>query len=51
MLKKRIQAITKPLKVEMESREVRTKIRVSPAMKERLAAFYFFRNNSVKIVG
>ena len=51
MLKKRVQAITKPLKVEVESREVRTKIRVSPAMKERLAAFYFFRNNSVKIVG
>lgn len=49
-LKKRIQAITKPLRAELEGREVRTKIRVSPQMLERLGEFCFFRNNPVDIL-
>ena len=49
-LRKRVQAITKPLMAELEGRVVRTKIRVSPQMLERLGDFWFFRNHSVRIL-
>ena len=49
-LKKRIRAMTKPLRVTLEGREVRTAVRVSSAMGERLEELYFFRSNPVKII-
>lgn len=49
-LKKRIQAITKPLRVMMLDREVRTRVRVSPAALEDLDKFPFFRNNPVRVI-
>lgn len=50
LLKKRIQSITKPLRVMMMDREVRTRVRVSPAALEDLDKFPFFRNNPVSVI-
>lgn len=50
LLKQRIHAITKPLRVMMQDREVRTRIRVSPAALEDLEKFPFFRNNPVRVI-
>ena len=49
LLKKRIQAITKPLRVMMLDREIRTRVRVSPMALEDLEKFSFFRNNPVTV--
>lgn len=50
LLKKRIQAITKPLRVMLLDRQVRTRIRVSPTALEDLDKFPFFRNNPVCVI-
>lgn len=50
LLKKRIQSITKPLRVMMLDREVRTRVRVSPAALDDLDKFPFFRNNPVRVI-
>lgn len=50
LLKKRIQSITRPLRVMMQDRQVRTRIRVSAAALEDLEKFPFFRNNPVRVI-
>lgn len=50
LLKKRIHGITKPLRVMMAERELRTRVRVSPAALEDLEKFPFFCNNPVRVI-
>ena len=50
LLRDRIKAITKPLRVCMEDREVRPRVRISQAALEDVENFWFFRNHPVRVV-
>ena len=47
LLRDRIKAITKPLRVRIEDREVRPRVRISEAALGDIGNFWFFRNNPV----
>ena len=49
-LRDRIRKITKPLKLVIEGKEIRPKVRISPKALEDVESFWFVKNNDVRIL-
>ena len=50
LLRDRIKKITKPFRVIVEGKEVRTRIRISPEALKDVDKFYFFKANNVTVI-